>query len=70
MIQELGEDGLSGIHPSLLTIDAASGHPAIAPCSAALNLKSKNESYKLSRVICDGYNDQPNLSRTLLNSES
>jgi len=66
MIQELGEDGLSGIHPSLLTIDAASGHPTIAPCFAAVNFKSKNESYNLSRVICDGYSDLLDFCRTLL----
>jgi hypothetical protein len=31
VIQKLGEDGLSGVHPSFLTIGAASGHPALAP---------------------------------------
>ena len=31
VIQELGEDGLSGIHPSLSAIRAASAHPAFAP---------------------------------------
>jgi hypothetical protein len=30
VIHELGEDCLSGIHPSLLTIGAASGHSALA----------------------------------------
>lgn len=66
VIQELGEDGLSDIHPSLLTIGAASGHPALAPGSAAINFKSKNESYTLSRVICDRYSERPDFSRTLL----
>jgi hypothetical protein len=31
VIEELGEDGLFGVHPSLLTIGTASGHPALAP---------------------------------------
>lgn len=31
VIQELGEDGLFGVHPSLLTISAATGHAAEAP---------------------------------------
>ena len=35
-----GEDGLSGVHPLFGAI-AASGHPALAPCSAAVNFKSK-----------------------------
>jgi hypothetical protein len=56
VIQELGEDGLSDIHPSLLTI------------GAAINFKSKNESYTLSRVICDRYSERPDFSRTLLNA--
>jgi len=66
VIQELGEDGLSGVHPSLLAIGAASGHPALAPGSAAINFKSKNESYTLSRAVCDRYREQPDFSRTLL----
>jgi hypothetical protein len=66
VIQELGEDGLSGVHPSLLTIGAASGHPALALGSAAINFKSKNESYTLSRVICDRYSERLDFSRTLL----
>ena len=66
VIQELGKDGLSGVHSSLLTIGAASGHPAFAPDSAAINFKSKNESYTLSHVICDRYSEQPDFSRTLL----
>jgi hypothetical protein len=66
VIQELEEDGLSSVHPSLLTIADASGHPALAPGSAAINFKSKNESYTLSRVICDRYSEQPDFSRTLL----
>ena len=68
VIQELGEDGLPDIHPSLLTIGAASGHPALAPGSAAINFKSKNESYTLSRVICDRYSERPDFSRTLLSA--
>jgi hypothetical protein len=66
VIHELGEDGLSGIHPSLLTIGDASSHPALAPGSAAILFKSKNESYTPSHVICDRYSEQPNFSRTLL----
>jgi hypothetical protein len=66
VIQELGEDGLAGVHPSLLTIGAANSHPALAPGSAAIIFKSKNESYTLSHVICDRYSEQPNFSRTLL----
>jgi hypothetical protein len=66
VIDELGEDSLSGIHPSLSKIRAASGHPALALGSAAIHFKSKNESYTLSLVICDFYRDQPDFSRTLL----
>jgi hypothetical protein len=66
VIQELGEDGMSGVHPSLLTIGAASGHPALAPGSAAINFKSKNESYTLSHVICVRYSEQLDFSRTPL----
>ncbi len=66
VIQELGEDSLSGVHPSLLTIGAASGHPALAPGSAAVNFKSKNVSYTLSHVICNRYGERPDFSRTLL----
>ena len=66
MIHELREDCLSGIHPSLSEIRAASGRPALAHGSAAINFKSKNESYTLSRVICDSYSEQPDFSRTLL----
>jgi hypothetical protein len=66
VIDELGEDSLSGIHPSLSKIRAASGHPALAPGSAAIQFKSKNESYTLSLVICDFYRGRPDFSRTLL----
>ena len=66
MIHELGEDCLSGIHPSLLTIEDAIGHPTLAPCTSAVNFKSKNVSYNLSLVICRGYSDRPDFSRTLL----
>jgi hypothetical protein len=57
MIQELGEDGLSGIHPSLSAIGAACGHSTPAPDPAPFNFKSKNESYQLSHLICDGYSE-------------
>jgi hypothetical protein len=50
----------------LLTIGAASGHPALAPGSAAINFKSKNESYTLSHVICVRYSEQLDFSRTPL----
>lgn len=63
MIQELGEDRLSDIHPSLLTIGVASGHPALTPGSAAINFESENKSYTLSRVICDRYSERPDFSR-------
>ena len=66
VIHELGEDCLSGIHPSLLTIGATSRHPAFAPGSAASNFKSKNESYTLSHLICDRYRESLDFSRTLL----
>ena len=66
VIDELGEDSLSGIHPSLSKIRAASDHPALAPGSAAIQFKSKNESYTLSLVICDFYRGRPDFSRTLL----
>jgi hypothetical protein len=57
VIQELGEDGLSGIHPSLSAIGTACGHSTPVPDSAATNFKSKNESYQISRLICDGYSE-------------
>ena len=66
MIHELGEDSLSGIHPSLSAIRAGHGHSVLAPDSAAINFKSKNASYTLSRVICDRYSERPGFSRTLL----
>jgi hypothetical protein len=66
VIDELGEDSLSGIHPSLSKIRAASDHPALAPGSAAIQFKSKNESHTLSLVICDFYRGRPDFSRTLL----
>jgi len=66
VIDQLGEDSLSGIHPSLSKIRAASGHPALALGSAAIHFKSKNESYTLSLVICEFYREQPIFSRTLL----
>jgi hypothetical protein len=55
VIQELGEDNLSGIHPSLSAIRAARGHSRPAPDPVAIGFKSKNASYPLSRLICDGY---------------
>jgi hypothetical protein len=55
VIQELGEDGLSGIHPSLSAIGVVCGHTAIAVDSARVNFKSKNESYHLSHLVCDSY---------------
>jgi hypothetical protein len=66
VIQELGEDGLSGIHPSLSAIGAIEGQsrPALDP--AAFNFKSKNKSYKLSRLLCEGYSERSDFSRTLL----
>jgi hypothetical protein len=66
VIQELGEDGLSGIHPSLSAIGAIEGQsrPALDP--AAFNFKSKNKSYKLSRLLCQGYSERSDFSRTLL----
>jgi hypothetical protein len=66
VIHELGEDSLSGIHPSLSAIRAGRGHSALAPGSAAINFKSKTSSYMLSRVICDRYIERPDFSRTLL----
>ena len=57
VIQELGEDGLSGIHPSLSAIGAIEGQSRPAPDPAAFNFKSKNESYQLSHLICDGYSE-------------
>jgi hypothetical protein len=66
VIQELGEDGLSGIHPSLSAIGAIEGQsrPALDP--AAFNFKSKNKSYKLSHLLCQGYSERSDFSRTLL----
>ena len=57
VIQELGKDGLSGIHPSLSAIGAIEGQSRSAPDPVAFNFKSKNESYKLSHLICDGYSE-------------
>jgi hypothetical protein len=69
MIHELGEDCLSGIHPSLSEIRAVSGHPALALGSAAIHFKSKNGSYTLSHAICDSYSEWPDFSRTPLFSD-
>ncbi len=44
VIQELGEDGLSGIHPSLSAISVVGNHSPIAAGSADVISKSKNES--------------------------
>jgi hypothetical protein len=66
VIHELGEDSLSGIHPSLSAIRAGRGHSVLAPGSTVINFKSKNASYTLSRVICDRYIERPDFSRTLL----
>jgi hypothetical protein len=41
VIQELGEDGLSGIHPSLSAIGAIEGHSRPTPNPAVFNSKSK-----------------------------
>ena len=62
VIHELGEDSLSGIHPSLSAIRSGRGHLALAPGSAAINFKSKNASYTLSHVICDRYSERPILA--------
>jgi hypothetical protein len=52
MIQELGEDGLSGIHPSLLTIDAVGGHPALVPVllPSISNRKMRVTAYRVQYV--------------------
>jgi hypothetical protein len=42
VIQELGEDSLSGVHPSLSAIRAACGHSALALGFAAANSNRKN----------------------------
>jgi len=48
-IQELGENGLSSIHPTLSTISVVGCRSPIAVDAARVNFfKSKNESYKLS----------------------
>jgi hypothetical protein len=57
VIQELGEDSLSGVHPSLSAIGVIEGHSRPVPDPATFNFKSKNKSYLLSRLICDGYNE-------------
>ena len=41
VIHELGEDSLSGIHPSLSAIRAACGHSEPAPGLAAVNSNRK-----------------------------
>jgi hypothetical protein len=45
VIHELGEDCLSGIHPSLLTICATRGHPEFAP---ALRLSTSNRKIRVT----------------------
>jgi hypothetical protein len=70
VVQKLGEDGLSGIHPPLSTISVVGSYSPIAAGSAAINFKSKNESYTLSRVLCDHYSERPDFSRTLLSLDS
>jgi hypothetical protein len=55
VIHELGEYGLSGIYPSLPAIGVVDSHSPIAAGSVDIDFKSKNESYKLSLLICDGY---------------
>jgi hypothetical protein len=47
VIHELGEDSLSGIHPSLSAIRAGRGHSVADLGSAAIISNRKN------RVICD-----------------
>jgi hypothetical protein len=42
VIQELGEDGLSGIHPSLSAIRAIGAHSALARGFVAANSNRKN----------------------------
>jgi hypothetical protein len=66
VIQKLGEDGLSGIHPSLSAISVVGSHLPIAAGSADVIFKSKNESYKLKSVLCDDYGRRCDFSRTLL----
>jgi len=53
VIQELGEDGLSGIHPSLSAIGVVCGHSAIAVDSARAisNRKMRVISYRFYYVI-------------------
>jgi hypothetical protein len=70
LIQEMGEDGLSGIHPSWSAIATPCGHSALALASAAVNSNLKQESFSLSLVICDGYNGRPDFGRALLSSIS
>ena len=66
VIQKLGEDGLSGIHPSLSALSVVGSHLPIAAGSADVIFKSKNESYKLKSVLCDDYGRRCDFSRTLL----
>jgi hypothetical protein len=53
MIQELGEDGLSGIHHSLLTINAVGGHPALAHVllPSISNRKIRVTAYRVQYVL-------------------
>src|ERR1017187_9537580 len=66
VIHELGEDSLSGIHPSLSAIRAGCSHSAPATRLCASHFKSKNASYTLSHLICMGYSGRLDFSRTLL----
>jgi hypothetical protein len=66
MIEKLGEDGLSGIHPSFSAISVVGSHLPIAAGSADVIFKSKNESCKLKSVLCDDYGRRCDFSRTLL----
>jgi hypothetical protein len=66
VIQGLGEDCLSGIHPSSSAISAIRSHLPIGAGYAGVNFKSKNESYPLRHVLCDDYGRCYDFSRTLL----
>ena len=66
VIQELGEDGLSGIHPSLSEIRAHGHQSAPTRSFLAAIFKSKNPSYRISLSLSIGYAGQPDFSRTLL----
>jgi hypothetical protein len=62
VIQQLGEDGLSGIHPLLSAIGAPCGHSALALASAAGNSNRKTRVIFYRVWYAMGTAGRPNLA--------